>query len=132
MQLWSAFAPITLLPVVMAGFLVGEITCDRTQQPFGAIVPSSADTCPKVLDYHNYTGENMSYGTLMSVQGLCGVDVGVNTVSNFWTASNGAIGHCDPVESSNETCIKGDREKCTWSILNNCDTIHVCPPGWGQ
>ncbi|KAF8333478.1 uncharacterized protein EI90DRAFT_3052152, partial [Cantharellus anzutake] len=50
MRLWSAFTPITLLPVVTAGFLVGQMTPDLTPpvgqmtpnqtQPFGAIVPS--------------------------------------------------------------------------------------------
>ncbi|KAF8324981.1 uncharacterized protein EI90DRAFT_3073964 [Cantharellus anzutake] len=127
MRLWSALAPITLLPVVMAGFLVGEIICNRTQQPFGAIVPSSPDTCPKVLTYHNDAGQNMSYGTLMEAQ-LCGVDVGVNTVSNFWIASNGAIGSCESAES-NDSCITKDGENCTWSVLNFCDTIHICPIG---
>ncbi|KAF8324350.1 uncharacterized protein EI90DRAFT_2360166 [Cantharellus anzutake] len=39
MRLWSAFTPITLLPVVTAGFLVGQMTFDQTQ-PLGQMTPN--------------------------------------------------------------------------------------------
>ncbi|KAF8333486.1 uncharacterized protein EI90DRAFT_3015372 [Cantharellus anzutake] len=127
MRLWSAFISITLLPVVMADFFVGEMTCSQ-RQPFGAIVPPyEASICGMALDYSYYHGENRSYGTLMEVQGLCGADVGVNTVSNFWIASNGLIGHCDTIVNwSNQTSILMDGQKCTWGILKHCHSA-ICP-----